>query len=414
MVVPPWRGMTMAADDAVSSSLELAAELAAVHDGAAALATLHGRIASRFRRSEPRRRALAYLRGLVSPVERKNGWQLAEQAGEATPDGMQHLLARADWDADAVRDDLQAYVVEHLGDPQAVLVVDETGFLKKGRKSVGVQRQYSGTAGRIENCQIGVFLVYASPGGRTFLDRELYLPKEWAADAERRAEAGVPEMVEFGTKPQLARVMLARALGAQVPAGWVTADEVYGGDRRLRVWLEEQQLPHVLAIKRTEPLWSTTTWTEVPAERLAAELAEDGWTRLSAGDGAKGPRLYDWARVPIRPLREPGWAHWLLVRRSLADPTELAYYVCFCPADTPLAELVRVAGTRWAIEECFESAKGQVGLDQYEVRRWTGWYRHITLALLAHAYLTVTRLAAVTAVKKGEAAPAQVPATCCP
>jgi SRSO17 transposase len=388
-------------------------ELIAVQDGAAGLATLHARIAGRFGRREPRQRVLAYLRGLVGPVERKNGWQLAEQAGERTPDGMQHLLARADWDADAVRDDLRAYVVEHLGDPQAVLVVDETGFLKKGRKSVGVQRQYSGTAGRIENCQIGVFLVYASAGGRTFLDRELYLPKEWAADPVRRAEAGVPEAIEFRTKPQLARAMLARAFEAKVPCGWVTGDEVYGGDRRLRVWLEDQQMPHVLAIKRTEPLWSTTTWTEVPAERLAAELADAAWQRLSAGDGAKGPRLYDWARVPIRPLREPGWEHWLLIRRSLADPPELAYYVCFCPADTPLAELVRVAGTRWAIEECFESGKGQVGLDQYEVRRWTGWYRHITLALLAHAYLTVTRLAAA---KKGEAAPptAPSPTTCSP
>jgi SRSO17 transposase len=382
------------------------AELTAVREGAADLAALHARIAGRFRRSEPRRRVLAYLRGLLGAVDRKNGWQLAEQAGEATPDGMQHLLARADWDADAVRDDLRAYVVEHLGEPQAVLVVDETGFLKKGRKSVGVQRQYSGTAGRIENCQIGVFLVYASSGGRTFLDRELYLPKEWAADPERRAEAGVPEPVEFRTKPQLARAMLARAFPAGVPCGWVTADEVYGGDRRLRVWLEERKVPHVLAIKRTEPLWSATTWTEVPAERLAAALAEDAWQRLSAGDGAKGPRLYDWARIPIRPLREPGWEHWLLIRRSLADPTELAYSVCFCPTGTALGELVRVAGTRWAIEECFESAKGQVGLDQYEVRRWTGWYRHVTLALLAHAYLTVVRLEAV---KKGEAGP--VPAT---
>jgi SRSO17 transposase len=394
---------------ASESSDSSASEVTMVQEGAAELATLHARIAGRFRRSEPRQRALAYLRGLVSSVERKNGWQLAEEAGEATPDGMQHLLARADWDADEVRNDLREYVVEQLGDPQAVLVVDETGFLKKGRKSVGVQRQYSGTAGRIENCQIGVFLVYASSQGRTFLDREMYLPKDWAADPARRAEAGVPEAVEFRTKPQLALAMLARAFEAKVPCGWVTGDEVYGGDRRLRVWLEEREVPHVLAIKRTEPLWSTTTWTEVPAEQLAAELADEAWQRLSAGDGAKGPRLYDWARAPIRPLREPGWAHWLLVRRSLVDPTELAYYVCFCPAATPLAELVRVAGTRWAIEECFESAKGQVGLDQYEVRRWTGWYRHITLALLAHAVLTVIRLVAV---KKGGAGPA--PAICCP
>src|SRR3954453_1687470 len=376
-----------------------APEIGAVATWAAGLDAVHARVAPRFARAEPRRRALAYLRGLLSPVERKNGWQLAEQAGEATPDGMQHLLARADWDADQVRDDLRAYVVEHLGDARAVLVVDETGFLKKGTKSVGVQRQYSGTAGRIENCQIGVFLAYASSKGRTFLDRELYLPQAWAADAARRQEAAVPDTVAFRTKPQLARAMLERALAAGVPAQWVTGDEVYGGDVRLRVWLEEQRVAHVLAIKRTEPLRSTTSWPQVPATTLADAVPTTAWERLSAGAGAKGPRLYDWARVPIRPLREPGWDYWLLVRRSLTDPTDRAYYVCFAPAGTALAELVRVAGTRWAIEECFESAKGEVGLDHYEVRRWPGWYRHITLALLAQAYLTVTRAAAV---EKGE------------
>jgi SRSO17 transposase len=375
------------------------AAVAAVEHWADGLAALDARVGRRFARAEPRRRALAYVRGLLSPVERKNGWQLAERAGEPTPDGMQHLLARADWDADQVRDDLRAYVMEQLGEEHAVLVVDETGFLKKGPKSVGVQRQYSGTAGRIENCQIGVFLAYASGQGRTFLDRELYLPKEWAADAARRQEAAVPETVAFRTKPQLARAMLERALAAGVPAQWVTGDEVYGGDVRLRVWLEEQQVAHVLAIKRTEPLWSTTTWTPVAATTLADAVPATAWERLSAGAGAKGPRVYDWTRVPIRPLREPGWDYWLLVRRSLADPTDRAYYVCFGPAGTPLAELVRVAGTRWAIEESFESAKGEVGLDHYEVRRWPGWYRHITLALLAHAYLTVTRAAAV---EKGE------------
>jgi SRSO17 transposase len=374
-------------------------EVGAVATWAEGLAALHARMARRFARAEPRRRALAYVRGLLCPVERKNGWQLAEQAGDATPDGMQHLLARADWDADQVRDDLRAYVIEHLGDARAVLVVDETGFLKKGTKSVGVQRQYSGTAGRIENCQIGVFLAYASAKGRTFLDRELYLPQEWAADRERRHVAGVPEAVEFRTKPQLARAMLERALAAGVPAAWVTGDEVYGGDRRLRVWLEERQVPHVLAIKSSEPLWTRTTWRQVAAKTLAAGIPDAEWERLSAGEGAKGPRVYDWARVPIRALPEAGWDYWLLVRRSLTDPTDLAYYVCFCPADTPLGELVRVAGTRWAIEEGFESAKGEVGLDHYEVRRWPGWYRHITLALLAHAYLTVTRAAAA---EKGE------------
>ena len=332
---------------------------------------------------------------MLSPIERKNGWQLAEQAGEPTPDGMQRLLATADGDAEQVREERRAYVVEHLGEPTAVLVVDETGFVKKGTKSVGVQRQYSGTAGRIENCQIGVFLAYARAQGRTFLDRELSLPQAWAADWARREEAGVPEAVAFQTKPQLAQALLERALDAEGPAAWVTGAEIYGGDRRLRLWLEERQLPHVLAIKSTEPLWTRTTWQQGAAKTLAAAVGEEAWQRLSAGEGAKGPRVYDWARGPIRALPEAGWDYWLLVRRRLADPTDLAYYVGFCPADTPLAELVRVAGTRWAIEESFESAKGEVGLDHYEVRRGSGWYRHTTLALLAQAYLTVTRAGAV-------------------
>ncbi len=377
--------------------VEAAAVVGAVEGWAADLGALHRRMGRHVKRLEARRRLLAYLRGLLSPVERKNGWQLAEQAGEATPDGMQRLLAGARWDADAVRDEVQAYVVEHLGDPQAVLVVDETGFLKKGTKSVGVQRQYSGTAGRIENCQIGVFLSYASPQGRTFLDRELYLPQDWAANAVRRQEAGVPEAVTFQTKPRLAQQMLTRALDAGVPARWVTGDEVYGSDRRLRQWLEARGMPHVLAIKRTEPLWAHTERgpRQVAAERLAATVPADGWQRLSAGDGTKGPRLYDWTWVPIRPLADRRWGYWLLGRRSISDPTDLAYYVCFAPADATLAEVVRVAGTRWTIEECIESAKGEVGLDHYEVRRWTSWYRHITLALLAHAFLSVTRAAAV-------------------
>ena len=366
---------------------------AAVADWAAELDQVHRQLAPHFVRSEPRQRVRSYLAGLLSPVERKNGWQLAEQAGEATPTGMQRVLSGARWDADAVRDDLRTYVVEHLGESAGVLIIDETGFLKKGTKSVGVKRQYSGTAGRIENCQIGVLLAYASPRGHAFLDRELYLPREWADDTPRRLEGGVPTEVTFQTKPQLARQMLERALDADVPAAWVTADEVYGGDRRLRLWLEAQQQPFVLAVKRTEPLWVGTDRgpRELPAAEIAAGVEPAAWTRLSAGDGAKGLRLYDWARVAIRPLREPGWEHWLLIRRSLSDPDDLAYYVCFAPAGTSLEELVRVAGTRWAIEACIEAAKGEVGLDQYEVRKWDGWYRHITLSLFAHAMLSVIR-----------------------
>ena len=342
---------------------------------------------------------------MLSPVERKNGWQLAEQAGDATPDGVQRLLSSYIWDAGLVRDDLRDYVVNHLGDVDAVLVVDETGFLKKGDKSVGVQRQYSGTAGRIENCQIGVFLAYASGRGRTLLDRELYLPQVWAEDQERLREAGVPESVGFQTKPQLAQLMLARALESGVPFAWVVGDEVYGSDRNLRRWLEREGLSQVLAVKSNEKLWA---WTDkgprqVRADRLASQVEESGWVRCSAGKGAKGPRVYDWTAVGIRPSREPGKGHWLLARRSIAKPGELAYYVCFAPADTSLEELARMAGTRWAIEECFEEAKGQVGLDQYEVRRWDGWYRHITLAMLAQAYLTVIRHQAMEQGERGAA-----------
>jgi len=343
-------------------------------------------------------------------VERKNGWQLAEQAGEPTPTGMQRLLAGAKWDADAVRDDLRAYVMEHLADPEAVLIVDETGFLKKGAKSVGVQRQYSGTAGRIDNCQIGVFLAYATPQGRAFLDRELYLPKEWANDAARRQEAGVPEETVFQTKPALARAMLARAFAAGTPAAWVTGDEVYGRDRRLRLWLEEQERPFVLAVATNEPLWARTERGphQLGAAVIAAALPAAAWIQHSAGEGSKGPRVYDWAWVRLARWPVPGWAHWLLVRRRLDDPADLAYYVVFAPVGTTLTTLVRVAGTRWAIEEGFEIAKGEVGLDQYEVRRWDGWYRHITLALLAQAFLTVVR-ARMAEVEKGGVPPCSPP-----
>lgn len=367
---------------------------------------LHARLAPRFGRVEPRRRVRAYVESLLSPVERKNGWQLAEQAGEPTPTGMQRLLAGAKWDADAVRDDLRAYLMEHLADPAAVLIIDETGFLKKGSKSVGVQRQYSGAAGRIENCQIGVFLAYATPHGRTFLDRELYLPKEWANDAARREEADVPQEATFRTKPELARVMLERACQAGVPAAWVTGDEVYGRDRRLRVWLEEQERPFVLAVATNEPLWALTDRgpQQVAAASIVAALASEAWARVSAGEGSKGPRVYNWARVRLARWPVPGWEHWLLVRRSLDDPTDLAYYVVFAPAGTTLATLVQVAGTRWAVEESFELAKGEVGLADYEVRRWDGWYRHITLALLAQAFLTVVR-AQAEGVEKGGAPP---------
>ncbi|MCF2133789.1 IS701 family transposase [Mycetohabitans endofungorum] len=355
------------------------------------LVALHERIACQFSRSESRQRSLAYLKALLGGVERKNGWQLAEWMGESTPDNVQYLLDRARWDVHAVRDVLRQYVVEQLGATDAVLIVDETGFVKKGEHSVGVQRQYSGTAGRIENSQVGVFLCYAGEKGSAFIDRELYLPKAWTEEPARCAAAGVPETVKFATKPQLARQMLERALEAGVPCGWVTGDEVYGGDRRLRLWLESRKQPFVMAVAKNEPLW----WqgpTYVRAQRIAQSVPARAWQRLSAGAGAKGERLYDWALIELWRLQtsaeERRFGHYLLVRRSLDEKREHAYYLVYAPRSQASKQaLVKVAGRRWQIETSFEAAKGECGLDQYEVRRWQGWYRHITLALLAHAVL---------------------------
>jgi SRSO17 transposase len=311
---------------------------------------------------------------------------------------MQRLLNAADWDADVVRDDLRGYVIEHLGAVDGVAVVDETGFVKKGGKSAGVARQYSGTAGRIENCQIGVFLAYAAPAGRTLVDRELYLPKAWAADLPRRREAGIPDEVGFATKPELAARMLIRAAAGGLPFDWVTADEVYGHDSKFRAVCEDLGLSYVLAVPVNEHVWVDTPAgpQQRRVDELAGELPTGKYQRLSTGDGAKGPRRYDWARLPIDP-GSPG--KWLLVRRSITDPSDMAYYRCHAAPGTTLRQLVRVAGTRWAVEESFQTGKGEVGLDQYQVRRYDAWYRHITLAMLAHAFLTVTR--AATQAKKG-------------
>src|SRR3954465_2355708 len=355
------------------------------------------RRAPRLGRVEPRRRASAYLRGLLAPLGRKNGWQLAEAAGDRTPDGMQDFLSRMRRDADAVRDDLRAYVVEHLGDPEAVLVLDETGFVKKGEKSAGGQRQDSGTAGRGGNCpgggvprRVGVSRGSASRHGHALIDRALYLPEGWAGDEDRRAGAGVPAAVAFATQPQLGRAMLERALGAGVPCSWVTGDSVYGADRALRRRIEARGgLGYVLAVTSGQRLGGRRV------DAWAAGVPPEGWHRLSAGEGAKGPRLYDWAYTPYRGGAAAGGATGLLVRRKLAEPDELTFHLTLAPEATDLATLVRVAGTRWTIEACFEAAKGEVGLDEYEVRSWTGWHRHVTLAMLAHAYLAVIRAAAV-------------------
>jgi len=356
------------------------------------LQRLGDHIGPRFARSEVRQRVLTYVSGLLSPLERKNGWQLAEQAGDRTPYATQHLLGRAQWDADAVRNDLQAYVRAHLADPEALLIIDETSFLKKGTHSVGVGSQYSGITGHIENCQVGVFLVYAGATGQTFYDRALYLPKDWAADPERRRQAGVPEEVGFATKPQLARRMVERALDAGLPVGWVVGDEVYGNDGWLRQALEQRQQRYALTVGAAQSF--VIGWGHRRARAAIADLPPEAWQRLSAGDGSKGPRLYDWARVRLNNAHSPEWERWLVARRNLQapdDPRSLAYFVVFAPGDTSLAETARVIGRRWAIETGFQESKGEVGLDQYEVRSWHGWHRHITLALLAHAFLSVMR-----------------------
>jgi SRSO17 transposase len=359
-----------------------------LHTWAEELDAVAAKLAPRFERAEPRKRVLAYLTGLLSTAERKNGWQLAELAGEATPDGMQRLLSTAHWDADAVRDDLVAYVLEHLADPQAVLVLDETGVVKKGTKSVGVAPQYCGAVGKLANCQIGVFLAYATRHGPVLLDRELYLPNEWANDPARRVEAGVPAPANCIPKPTLGKQLLERALAAGVQASWVTADSIYGSDYKLRHYLEEREQPFVLAVQRTQRIGLSAK-----AEAVVASWSAATWQRLSAGEGSQGPRWYDWAWMPMAwRLAPEGMAHFLLARRSVTQPDELAYYFVFGPESATLDQVVQVAGTRRQVEQAFELAKGEVGLDEYEVRTWVGWYRHITLALFALAYLTVVRL----------------------
>jgi SRSO17 transposase len=327
---------------------------------------------------------------LLSQVERKNGWQLAESLGQSSPYALQQFLYRAEWSADEVRDDLRAYVVEQLGTAEAVLVIDETGFPKKGDHSVGVQKQYCGTVGRVTNCQIGVFLAYASVKGQSLLDRALYLPESWTSDRERCRKAGVPDEVEFATKPELARQMIEGALRAEVPARWVTGDSVYGGHIPLRNWLEAQPIGYVLALSPKDRVLNQKNWPQRVSQWLT-DLPTTGWGRLSAGEGSQGPRESDWLRLPLADPKTPGWNRWLLLRRSLSDPTEVTPYLCFAPADTPLDTLVQVAGIRWTVEGCFETTKQEVGLDDYEVRSYQGWYRHITLACFAHAFLAVLR-----------------------
>jgi len=351
---------------------------------------LHARIAPRFARPEPRRRVLLYLQGILSDTSRKNGWQLAEHAREGRPDGMQRLLSQAVWDTEGVRDDLRSYVLEQLGNESAILVIDESGFPKRGHKSAGVGMQYCGVTGRVENCQVGVFLSYVTARGHSLIDRELYLPLDWCEDPERCRAAHIAESVRFQTKPELAIQMLGRIEEADCSIAWVVADTVYGGNLDLRNWLQAHGYHYVLAVACNEPVGIVTP----DGQRRRVEvrdveallLQEQDWQRLCMSEGTKGPRLFDWAAVPILHRWEDDGRHFLLIRRSIADPQEKAYYFIFAPKGTSLQEMVEASGARWHIEEDLENAK-DMGLDHYEVRSFVGWYRHITLVLLALAYL---------------------------
>ncbi|MFT3767888.1 MAG: IS701 family transposase [Minicystis sp.] len=382
-------------------------------------AAFHARFASLFVRSEPREKAVQYVRTLMGPVERRNGWQMAEAMGDRGPDAVQRLLYHATWSARAACDRLMEFTVEQFGDPEAIGVIDDTGFVKKGTASVGVQRQYSGTAGKVENCQIGVFLGYASERGQVLLDRALYLPASWCEDAARRERAHVPKAVRFHTKPQLALRMLRRAWRRDVPMTWVTADEAYGDDGSFRAALDEAEQLYVLCVSSTTKAWATpleavaapgserprmgrprTRYWLLPGapqpqtvKAITASWPATQWHRLALQQGEKGPIEYDWAcvRVTERRKQRPARESWLLARRSISDPSEVAYYLSNAGAATTLETLARVASRRYTIEQCFEEAKDDVGLDQYEVRTWPSWHRHVTLTMMALAWLASVR-----------------------
>lgn len=391
------------------------------------------RLGVRFKRVEPRRLVGDLLTGMVSDLATKNCWTIAEHVGHKSPDRLQHLLREAVWDEDGILADLREYAVEHLGDGSGgdgILIVDETGDLKKGTHTVGVQRQYTGTAGRIENAQVAVYLTYSTNRGYTLVDRALYLPKAWAEDPERRTEAGVPGKIEFTTKPMLAKELIVRALDGGVNADWVAGDEVYGGDGKLRAALEARGVGYVLAVACSHQVITTTRTQRVSgvkntktgktrtvlekqrADKLAAGLPKQAWQQVSAGEGSKGMRLYDWAWIAIKPepitqskakktdtssgntvdpaaekaapTRSGRW--WLLIRRNNTTG-ELAYYRCYATRPVPLTTLVHVAGRRWRVEESFQAGKNLAGLDQHQVRRWNSWHRWTLIAMLAHAFL---------------------------
>src|SRR5829696_6362310 len=354
---------------------------------------LHRRIGNRFCHSEARERARRYLLGLLGRVERKNGWQMAEAIGERNPQGVQRLLNSAKWDADEVHDDLRSYVLERLAEEaSAVLIVDETGFLKKGEKSVGVARQYTGTAGETVNCQVGVFLAYSSEKGTAFVDRALYLPKEWTEDPARCAEAGIPQIVGFATKIELAKRMLKRAFEADVPAQWVVADSFYGRSHGFRHWLEKQGRSYAVMVPKTNAVRYQGRRKRI--DQLIECLPEEAWTLVATEAASNGKRPQQWVCLMLSQDAQKGMRRWLLGRRSRHDPDEVAFYQAYGRKETSVEELVRICQARWTVEEGFAEAKGEVGLDHYEVRKWKAWHRYVTLCLLAHAFLVVTRLSA--------------------
>jgi SRSO17 transposase len=388
----------------------------------------HRRFADVFDRKEPRAQAAKYLRGLMAAVGRRNSWQVAEAVGDRIPDATQRLLYRAHWKADDARDILQQYVIEVFGEPEGVGVVDETGFIKKGRYSAGVKRQYSGTAGKVENCQMGTFLSYVTSKGHVFLDRRLYLPEEWAADAERRARAKIPEEVVFQSKSEQGVDMLKHAWQQGVPMRWVTGDEVYGDAVPLRDMVAESGRWYVLAVRSQTPVWTTRPEVvEPPAQkhgrpRTRVRLAQDAppatvvaavvaswpeqrWQRLTVAEGEKGQVMYDWARQRVVESSNqlPGREAWLIARRSIHKPQEIAYYLSNAPAEMSLLHMAQVASLRYTVEQCIEEAKGETGLDEYEVRHWHSWYRHITLSMMAHTWLAAIRYQANQ--KKGGLSP---------
>jgi len=337
-----------------------------------------------FVHSTSRKHAEQYLKGLLAPIDRKNGWTIAEHVGAKEPKALQRFLNLARWDADVLRDLVCDYATEHLNDPRGVLVADPTGFAKKGTKSAGVQRQYSGTLGRIDNCQIGTFLAYVNTNrDRVLIDRELYIPEgSWFGDPDRCAEAAIPADLTFKTRPKQVMAMIERARWSDLTFAWFTADEEFGQNPGLRDYLEEAEIAYVMAIPKT------TEFTDhagriTSIEKRAARLAPNDWQRRACGIGTKGFRVYDWAL-----LDADDSDHQYMIRRSI-DDGELAFYHCYNPRHESFGELVRVAGARWPIEECFQTSKGGVGLDDYQVRLYHAWYRHVTLAMLAHAFLTI-------------------------